>query len=83
VDLIKIDTEGAEVEVLKGAESILENDQPLVIVEIHTEENALAVWRLMVRAGYELERVNHPEYSPDDPLFNRHFWVVCRPMDIP
>jgi len=35
IDLVKIDVEGAELDVLKGSYSILKNDKPIVLVEVH------------------------------------------------
>ena len=35
IDLLKIDVEGAELDVLKGSYSILKNDKPILLVEVH------------------------------------------------
>jgi len=35
VDLIKIDVEGAEVEVLEGAINIIKNQKPIIMMEVH------------------------------------------------
>lgn len=36
-DIIKIDVEGAELEVLKGAKNILKREKPVIFIEIHPE----------------------------------------------
>jgi FkbM family methyltransferase len=52
-DLIKIDVEGAEVLVLKGAQEILETVRPSLYVEVGDEQNA-AVTDLLRRYEYRL-----------------------------
>lgn len=49
--LIKIDAEGAELEVLRGAARLLAEVQPAMIIEIEPE-NAAGVWSIMLAAGY-------------------------------
>ncbi len=50
--LIKIDVEGAEALVLKGALRTLEVYKPTFLVEIHGPQNALKVWKLVQGTGY-------------------------------
>ena len=38
-DLLKIDVEGSEIEVLEGAQSLIEKGIPLVVVEKHKNTN--------------------------------------------
>ena len=57
-DAIKCDVEGAEVEVLRGAERILREVRPWIMCELHSEENALAVRQLLRAAGYGIEQVD-------------------------
>lgn len=52
-DLIKIDVEGAEVLVLKGAERILRNARPILYVEVGEKQNA-EVSRLLQQFHYRL-----------------------------
>ncbi len=51
-DVIKIDVEGAEVQVLKGADAVLRN-RPRIICEV-ARDNALAVRDLLSESGYTL-----------------------------
>jgi len=70
-DLIKIDTEGGELDVLRGASRTLELHRPLVILE-HSETIAAA-------AGYTLDSI-HDEFEPQgytllglsDPFIDPH-----------
>jgi FkbM family methyltransferase len=50
--LIKIDVEGAEESVLKGALRTLEVCKPTFVVEIHGPQNALKVCKLLQGTGY-------------------------------
>ena len=59
IDLIKVDVEGAEQMVLKGAECTLSRMHPIVLYEFSTEidrltqtENSTACFRLMENLGY-------------------------------
>jgi len=62
-NLIKIDVEGAESEVLKGAEDLFDRCRPSVICEAHDVVNALFVSDWLVRKGYSVEYIgNRSEY---------------------
>lgn len=58
VDLLKIDAEGHEIHVLAGAERILRESRPLVLVEVLREQMARGGWTdrdlvaLMIHHGY-------------------------------
>jgi FkbM family methyltransferase len=57
-EAIKCDVEGAEVEVLRGAEEILRVRRPWILCELHSEENGQAVRDLLGEFGYRLESVD-------------------------
>jgi FkbM family methyltransferase len=57
-DLIKIDVEGAECDVLKGAQKSIEATHPTFIIELHTPEQDLLVAGFLVTLGYWLFRIN-------------------------
>jgi len=62
-DLIKIDVEGAESEVLKGAEALFNRCRPSVICEVHDASNALFVSDWLEKRGYSVEHIgNRSEY---------------------
>ena len=56
--LLKIDVEGAEVLVLRGATRILATDRPIVVVEIHSAGTGRASLALLRDAGYCCERLD-------------------------
>ncbi|MBV9328298.1 MAG: FkbM family methyltransferase [Chloroflexi bacterium] len=53
---VKIDVEGAEGSVLAGAEQVLSNARPIVMVDLHTPTQDLAVGKSLSRAGYVVYR---------------------------
>jgi len=53
-DVIKIDVEGAESEVLKGASRILERDRPALIIEVHTAAEHDRVSRILSALDYQV-----------------------------
>ena len=64
VDLIKIDVEGAEVEVLEGALKTLKKYKPNIICEIK-EDNFSKVKQILNHLGYKLKKIdgeNHYAY---------------------
>jgi len=57
VNLIKIDVEGAELEVLKGSLNLLEKHKPVLLVEVHHAElgrKSEEVYRILEQYGYDL-----------------------------
>jgi FkbM family methyltransferase len=68
VDVIKIDVEGWEVAVLRGAAATLtrQGDPPIIVMDLHPElgVDPLEVEELLREYGYETLRIG----SPDEPL---------------
>lgn len=54
-DLAKIDVEGAELQVLEGARSLLKQKKPVLLIEVHDAKNIPAVRSLLSGFGYTLE----------------------------
>jgi len=59
VRLIKIDVEGAELDVLKGATRLLDSAQPLILCELHSAEIAQRVFEFLSARHYEWEMVEY------------------------
>ena len=51
-DLIKIDTEGFEINVLKGADYILKEHKPIVIFESNKKDERLPIFNFLIPLGY-------------------------------
>lgn len=75
VDLIKIDVEGAEVQVLKGAEQTILTNRPKLIVECHGHMVLLRTW--LESIGYNVLLVHGPGYAPGDDGWASHCWLVA------
>ncbi len=60
VDLIKIDVEGAEIEVIKGSINTINKYNPKIIVEVW-RDNEKIFRELMMRLGYICETISIPE----------------------
>jgi FkbM family methyltransferase len=58
--LVKIDVEGAEIRVLRGAEHITDLFRPYYVVDLHTPEQDIAVAKWLTERSYRLERVGGP-----------------------
>lgn len=52
IKLIKIDVEGFELEVLKGAKALIQRDQPYIYVESLTEDEFTSISNLLSEYGY-------------------------------
>jgi len=58
VGLIKIDTEGTELDVLKGAQKILKYSHPKIICECQEEESEREVRNLLKKFKYNVKRID-------------------------
>jgi FkbM family methyltransferase len=82
-DFIKVDVEGAELLVLKGARGLLSNQRPVVFCELHkfnwdifkTTESQLR--DLLVQVGYEMKDVSTGRTMQEMPL---HCYVILLPI---
>ena len=63
---IKCDVEGAEIEVLRGAERLLASHRPWILAEMHSESNDRAWREFLTRFGYTFSAAdsNHVLASP-------------------
>lgn len=50
--LLKIDVEGSEMSVLKGAESLLSNHKPIILLSTHGEQLRISCLEFLKRMGY-------------------------------
>lgn len=54
-DFIKCDVEGAEVEVMRGARNLLQRKRPIILCEVHSEENRRLLCSEFSRCGYDCQ----------------------------
>jgi FkbM family methyltransferase len=64
--LIKIDVEGMEIDVLRGAERVIRRARPLLYVENDRLEHSAGLIRLLRRLGYRLYWHLPPLFNPDN-----------------
>lgn len=69
-DFIKIDTEGAEVEILKGAAYTL-SKHPGMLIEIHGRENGKEI-RKMLEGSYAITEIPNPEGNEENYWLSMH-----------
>jgi FkbM family methyltransferase len=62
-DIVKMDIEGGEVLAVKGMKRLLKERKPILLVELHGEEAASAVWNALTAAGYSIMEMHadHPK----------------------
>lgn len=73
-DFVKIDTEGHEVEVVRGGEKVF-SFHPQTVIEVHKAPNE-AIIRLLL-PEYEWIKVEHP-LRVESPIRQNHFWLVSK-----
>jgi FkbM family methyltransferase len=86
IDRIKIDVEGAELEVLRGGTETLRRFRPELLIEDHTGIYAFAAemeirrhcHELLAGLGYSVETVRYADERSPQGSLDRDFWV-CRP----
>lgn len=74
-DFAKIDTEGHEAAVLRGAEGLLACGKTDILLEFHTPGNHDFCEKALLDAGYKVTTVRHPHYEPDSHMYFQHGWI--------
>jgi hypothetical protein len=78
-DVIKMDIEGAELDALAGAQRLLSERKPGLIVEVHSAELEEACAKLLRRHAYVPEVVRQRRLFPDNrPAGDVNRWLVAR-----
>jgi FkbM family methyltransferase len=76
---IKIDVEGGELAVLRGAVGVLKAYRPSLFIEVHStvlKEQAIA---FLTENNYSYQVVRHPNYKPDHQYYDHHMWLYAYP----
>lgn len=70
VDFIKIDTEGAEVQILEGGATVADRWHPVFLVEYHSHDNLHSCRHLLEFWKYKVQIIPHP-----DTRVSGHGWM--------
>lgn len=79
-DFVKVDTEGHELLVMRGASGVLAAGTRWMI-EFHSDELHAGCVQLLEAAGYQVETVRHPHYPPGSYMWSRHGWIKASRED--
>lgn len=74
-DFMKIDVEGHEERVLRGAMTVLQGYQPSLLIEFHSPQLYNYCFDLLTKLRYDVEVVRHPHYATDSWLWHQHGWI--------
>lgn len=78
-DLVKIDTEGHEAQIMRGATKVLAEKKATFLVEFHLYEWYTECLTILGEAGYGPEVIRHPHYQPGSQLWSAHGWIKAEP----
>lgn len=84
IGLIKIDTEGAELNILKGGCQTISSQLPIIICEIHHDFNKEKIESIMQDMGYEFYLYNNNKLEKADTLTGANYdeirnWFMVHP----
>lgn len=79
-DVVKIDVEGAEVDVLAGARLLLGRRRPDCLVEVHSREAEQACQSVLLTHGYRVQVVNQRRVLADYRPTEHNRWLVAREL---
>ena len=74
-DFVKIDTEGHEAQILKGATSLLAARRPRLLVEFHAGALRDECTAILEAAGYDLEFVAQPHFADGTYMRENYGWI--------
>jgi FkbM family methyltransferase len=74
-DFMKVDTEGHELAVLRGAAGIVTAGVTDFLIEFHSPGNQEACCRELEGAGYGLQILRHPHYAYRSHMWLQHGWI--------
>ncbi len=78
-DFIKIDVEGQEGPVLRGAETILAQRRARICCEVHTHEAAVEVQEVLTRHGYSITTLDGTPFTVHDGIIPGMVQVIAIP----
>lgn len=77
-DFVKIDVEGAEYDVLRGARRVIRQVAPRFVIEVHSEELERCCRSLLLSEGYRLRVIPRSSFLPEHrPLAHNQWLHAC------
>lgn len=76
--LVKIDVEGAEIDVLYGMQQILSETKPTILVEILTESALENIKEILIPLGYSANRINEGNETLSEPFTVTDRNYICK-----
>lgn len=79
-DLIKMDIEGAEGLALQGMTRVIQETQPLLLIELHGKEAAKTCWQILTNSGYSIHKLTkgYPQVA-DVSNLDWKSYILARP----
>ena len=74
-DFMKIDVEGHEVQVLRGALRLLTRSRPGLLIEIHSVELGVTARSFLESLAYQVTEIRHPYYEVGSDFWRGHYWL--------
>ena len=65
-DMLKVDIEGEEIDLLKGAEKVLEKFRPIVFIAVHSKEKFDDLLEMAPMLNYEVKELGGNDVRPDE-----------------
>jgi FkbM family methyltransferase len=82
VEFIKVDVEGAEMQVIEGAARTIEEQRPILLIENHSIENRERLEEFLRRLQYDVQIISAPFYDRNDPASRIHVWLLGTPRKV-
>jgi FkbM family methyltransferase len=79
-DFIKMDVEGEEGRVLEGSRNLLSRHHPVICCELHSDEAAAHVQKVLSEYGYSITDLEGRPFSVRSGIIAGEVQVMCRPV---
>lgn len=80
-DVLKIDVEGMELDVLRGAQRTLEVCRPRIILEVHSLDLEQACRAFLERVGYRIRVIDRSDWLPENRPIPHNRWLIAMPTE--
>jgi len=77
-DFMKIDVEGFEIDVIKGALETIRRYKPSIFIEVHSSAIGSEIKNIL-SSLYQIYHVNHPHYKENTQIKKEHYFLFCIP----